>query len=107
MVPPEQEEILRIFDFVGEQQTDCLQRLFTAINVVAQEQVVRFGREATVFEEPKKVRVLAVDVAANLKRRLQLQQDWLLQEDLPGFETESADFRLGHLDRFARSTSSD
>ena len=36
----------------------------------------------------------------------QLQQDWLLEEEFPGLETESSDLSLSHLDCLAGSASS-
>lgn len=35
MVPSEDEKVFGIFDFVREEETDCLQGLFTPINIVA------------------------------------------------------------------------
>lgn len=63
MVTTQQEEVLGVFDLVGEQQADGLQRLLAPVHVVAQEQVVAFRGEAPVFKEPQQVVVLPVDVA--------------------------------------------
>ena len=63
MVAPQHEEVLRVLDFVGEQETDSLQGLLAAVDVISKEQVVGFWWETTVFEEPKKVIVLAMDIA--------------------------------------------
>ena len=82
MVPAEQKEILRVLDLVRQQQTDHLETLLTPVHVVAEEQVVRLGGEPAVLKQAKQVRVLAVDVAADLQRRLELQQARLRQEDL-------------------------
>jgi hypothetical protein len=62
VVAAKQEEIFRIFDFVGEQEADGLQRLLTTIHIIAEEQVVRLGREATVLEQSQQVVILAVDI---------------------------------------------
>ena len=62
MVAAQQEEILRIFDFVGEQETDGLERLLATIHIIAKEQVVRLWREATVLEQSQQVVILAVDI---------------------------------------------
>ena len=97
VVAPEQEEVLWVLDLVGEQEADGLQRLLAAVNVVPEEEVVGLGREAAVLEEPQEVVVLAVDVAADLERRLQLQEDGLGQEDLPRLEAEAADLVLRQL----------
>ena len=58
VVAPEEEEVLRVLDLVGEQQADRLQRLLPPVHVVAQEQVVRLGRETAVLEQPQQVVVL-------------------------------------------------
>ena len=83
MVSAEQKEILGIFDFVGEQQTNGFEALFAAIHVVAEEQVVGFRRETAILEETQQVVILAMNITANLQRRLQLQQDRLREEDFP------------------------
>ena len=68
VISTQNEEVLRIFDLVGQQQADSLQGLLAAINVVAHEEVVRRGREAPVLEEPQQVVVLPVNVSADLGR---------------------------------------
>ena len=50
-------------DFVGEQQTDRLQRLFTSIDIVSEKQIVGLGWKATTFEVTKQIRVLSAKVA--------------------------------------------
>ncbi len=62
VVAPEQEEVLRVLDLVGQQEADGLQRLLAAVHVVAQEEVVGLWRKAAVLEQTQQVRVLAVDV---------------------------------------------
>ena len=44
-----------------------------------------------------------MDVAADLERRLQLQEDRLRQEDLPRLEAKAADLVLGQLDVLSRT----
>lgn len=36
MIPSQQEEVLRVFDFVGQKQTDGLQRLLPSVHIVSQ-----------------------------------------------------------------------
>ena len=66
VVAAEDEEVLRVLDLVGEQQADGLEGLLAAVDVVAEEQVVGFGREAAVLEEAEQVVVLPVNVTADL-----------------------------------------
>lgn len=62
VVAAKQEEILRIFDFIGEQEADCLQRLLSTIHIITEEQVVRLWWEAAVFEQSQQIVILAVDI---------------------------------------------
>ena len=62
MIPSQQEKVLRVLNFIREQQTDCFQRLFSTIDVIAQEKVVTFRGKAAVLEQAQQVIVLAVDV---------------------------------------------
>lgn len=40
-----------ILDLVGEEQTDALKPLGTAVDIIPEEKVVRFGGETTVLEK--------------------------------------------------------
>jgi hypothetical protein len=50
VIAPQQEEILRVLNLEAEQQRNRLDRLLASVDVVAQEQVVRFWREPSVLE---------------------------------------------------------
>lgn len=67
MISPQQEEVLGIFDFVGQEETDGLQGLLPPVHIVPQEQVVALWREASIFKEPQQVIVLAVDVTCRVE----------------------------------------
>jgi hypothetical protein len=67
VVAPEDEEVLGILDLVGQKEADGFERLLASVDVVSKEEVVCFGREATVLEETEQVVVLTVNVAADLK----------------------------------------
>ena len=66
MVAAQNEEVLRVFDLVREEQADCLEGLLPAVYVIPEEEVVRFRWEAAVLEQAEEVIVLAVDIAADL-----------------------------------------
>jgi hypothetical protein len=63
VVTSEQEEVFLELDFVGQQQNYSFQRLFAAIDVVAQEKIVCLGWEASILEQAQKIGELSVDVA--------------------------------------------
>lgn len=65
MVPSEDEKVFGVLDLVGEQETDGLEGLLAAIDVIAEEEVVCFWRETAVLEQSEKVVVLAVDVTCS------------------------------------------
>ena len=83
VVAAQQEEVLRELDLEAQQQQHALHRLLPAVDVVAQEEVVGLRREAAKLEHAQQVGVLAVDVAADVDRRVELQQRRLLHEHLP------------------------
>jgi len=68
VVTTENEEVLWVLDLVCEQQANGFQRLFSSIYIVAEEEVVRLWREATVFKKSEKIVVLTVDITTNLFR---------------------------------------
>lgn len=63
MVAAEYEKVLGILDFVRHEKTYGLEGLLAAVDVVAKEEIVRLGWEATVFEKSEEVIILAVNVA--------------------------------------------
>jgi hypothetical protein len=82
VVAPQEEELLRVLDLVGEEQADGLDALHGAVDVVPQEEIPALVREAAHLEQPKQVRVLAVRVAANVDRSWRFDERRLFQEDL-------------------------
>lgn len=62
VIPSQQEEVLGVFDLVRQQQTDGFQRLFAAVHVVAQEQVVALRWVSSILKEPEQIIVLPVDI---------------------------------------------
>jgi len=44
-----------------------------------------------------------LSLTADLEGRLKFEQNWLAEEDLPGFEAETADFIFCQLNIFTRS----
>lgn len=63
VVASEDEEVLRVLNLVRQEQADGFQALLATIDVIAEEQIVGGGREATVLEEAEKVVVLTMDIA--------------------------------------------
>lgn len=82
VVATQDEEVLWILDLVRQEKADGLERLLATVDVVTKEQVVCLWGETAVFEQTQEVIVLTVDVAADLNRSLELEQDGLRDEDL-------------------------
>mmetsp|Transcript_47028 Transcript_47028/g.132283 ORF Transcript_47028/g.132283 Transcript_47028/m.132283 type:complete len:209 (-) Transcript_47028:231-857(-) len=80
VVASQQEEVLGELRLVGEEQGNCLQALLPSVHVVAQKYVVALRGELAVLEDAQEVVVLPVHIAANLQRRLQLEERVLRQE---------------------------
>ena len=63
VVATEKEEILRVFDLVGQQQADGFQRLLPSVNIVTEKEVVGLWRERPVLKHPQQVCILSVYIA--------------------------------------------
>ena len=66
MVSSQDEEVLRILDFVCQEQADGLERLLASVHVITKEQIIGFRREATVLEQAEEIVVLTVNIATDL-----------------------------------------
>lgn len=77
MITPQQEEVERVFDLVGHQQTEALQGLFAPVHVVPQKEVAALARLPRLLEDVEEVFKLTVDVAADDYGRIELQQHGL------------------------------
>lgn len=63
MVSSQQKKVFWVFDLVGQQEADGLQRLLASVHIVAQEKVVALWGEASIFKQPQKIIVLPVNIA--------------------------------------------
>ena len=63
VISSQNKEIFRVFDLIGKEEANGLERLFTPVNVVTKEKVVGFWREPSVLEKTEKVVVLSMNVA--------------------------------------------
>ena len=95
MVPPQQEEVFGVFHLVGQEEDDCLDRLLPPIDVVAEEEVVPFGREASVVEDLEQILELSVNITHDFDGRFQFQHHWLFEEHLSCHLAYGSYFSLG------------
>lgn len=107
MVPPKNEKVFGILDFVGEEKANGLERLLPAIDVVAQEEVIGLWREAAILKETKQVVILAMDIAANFDGRFKFEKDRLVDKDVARLEAKMLDLIFLQVDWLARSRAAD
>jgi len=50
VVSTQNEKVFRVLDLVREQQANGLERLLSSVDVVAQEEIIRLGRESSVLK---------------------------------------------------------
>lgn len=50
VVSSQDKEVLGVFDLVGQKQADRFQRLFSSVDIIAQKEIICFGRETAVFK---------------------------------------------------------
>lgn len=66
MVTSQDVDLGWVFDLEGEQQANGLDALPPSVHIISEEQIAGLGRQSTVFEEPKHVVVLSMDVSTDL-----------------------------------------
>ena len=101
MVASEKEDLARVLQLQGEQETNDFERLTASVDVVAQEDVIETADIASLLRCPPDVKeahqvvVVAVDVAEDFDGRLQVfDQHWLCMEHLSHFINELKDLFL-------------
>jgi hypothetical protein len=67
VVAAQDEEIFGVFDLVCQEQADGLERLLASVDIVSKEEVVGFWGEATILKQTKKIIVLAMNIATDLR----------------------------------------
>mmetsp|Transcript_16620 Transcript_16620/g.25685 ORF Transcript_16620/g.25685 Transcript_16620/m.25685 type:complete len:419 (-) Transcript_16620:343-1599(-) len=103
MVTAQQKKIQRILVLVGKQQRNGLNREFTAVDIVAEKEIVDLTvgrRETNVLKNAQQIKVLPVNVAHDFEWPFQLQQDWLLLENLATAITKRVQFFLAQTHRY-------
>ena len=80
MIASEQEEVLRVLDFVAKKEADCFNGLLSTVNVVTQEQVVSLRREATVLKDPQQVVVLSMHITYKVEQNVRLHHSLEVRE---------------------------
>ena len=98
VISSEQEKVLGVLDFESEQKKNGFDLHWAPTLIVSQEQVVCFRWPSLHVEDLAKVGKLAVNVADQLHRRLQLQEDRLTRKDLVGLDAKLGDVFLADLD---------
>jgi hypothetical protein len=71
MVAAKDEKVFGVLDFVCEEKTNGLERLFASIDIVAQKEVVCFWGKAAILKQTEEVVVLPMDVTCMGSNRQQ------------------------------------
>lgn len=62
MVTSQQEEVLRVLNFISQQKANGFQTLLASVNVISEEKVVGIRREPSVLEQSQQVVVLTMHI---------------------------------------------
>lgn len=82
VISSEKEEVLRVLDFVCQKKADGFETLLSSVNIVSEEKVVCLWRETSILEKSEEIIVLAMDITANLDWGFQLEENWLVDENV-------------------------
>lgn len=96
VVAAQKEKVVWEFDLVGHQQQNRLERLATAVDVVAEENVILLRRKAREVKKTEEIVVLSVDVAADADRREDLDEHRLAHKNRARLQNEELYFIFGH-----------
>lgn len=69
VVPPEQSDVLGVFEFQGEKQSDGLYRVISAIHKVPNEDKVGLWQRLSYLQNIQDIEELSVDVSYESSRR--------------------------------------
>jgi len=105
VVSSQQEEVFRVFNFVGQKKANGLKRLLTSIHIVSQKQVVCFWRETSILKKSEEIVVLAVNVSTNLDWSFEFKKNRLIDENISGLNAETSDLLLCELNLLSWTTS--
>mmetsp|Transcript_25476 Transcript_25476/g.51803 ORF Transcript_25476/g.51803 Transcript_25476/m.51803 type:complete len:309 (-) Transcript_25476:121-1047(-) len=84
VVTAKHEEVFGVLNFVRQKKADTFQPLWSTVHVVPKEQVVGLRWKPAILKKPEKIRILSMNIANNLQRRLEFQEHRLGHEDLSG-----------------------
>jgi len=70
VISTKNKKVFGVFDLVGKEQANGFQGLFSSIDIIAQEQVIGFRREATVLKKSEEVIILAMNVTCERRRQV-------------------------------------
>ena len=87
MVASEKEKVLWMLNFICKEKTNTLDRLFSSVNIVSQEEIVSVTGKSSILEEFDEVRELTMNVSTYLDGSFQFEEHGLRKEDLSGFQT--------------------
>lgn len=94
MVAAQEEEVFRELELVAQQKKDRLERLLSAVDVVAQEEEVGRRGKAAHLKHPNEVGVLPMHVADDFDGGIQLEKRGLRQKGLAGAMANGHDLRI-------------
>lgn len=84
VVSSEQKHVFRKFDFVAEEENHALDGLGPPVDIIPQKDITYLSGVARHFEYVSQILQVPVDVSYYFERRLQLQHQGLIVEDVPG-----------------------
>lgn len=102
MVTSQDIYFFRVLNLVGIEEANSLNSLSSPINVISQEQIIGLGREASILKKSKHIIVLAMNIATDLKRGLDLDEHWLTEEDVFNSPDDTQNDGLLKFDKLAR-----
>jgi hypothetical protein len=84
----------RVLNFISEQKTYRLDSLSSPVNIVSEEKIVGFGREAAILKESEHVVVLSMNIPTYFERRLSFNEHGLTEKNIFDGPNDAENHRL-------------
>eukprot|EP00966_Prymnesium_polylepis_P230182 5326280-Prymnesium_polylepis.1 len=98
VVAAQQPHLVGVLDLERHQQEHALETVRPAVDVIAEEEVARVGRQPLELEEPQQVEELPMYVTHDLQRRAELEQHRLRADHLLGASDERCGLLIAERD---------
>jgi hypothetical protein len=99
VIAAKHKEVFRVANLECEHETYCFDALAPAVNVIAEEEIIRFRWILTQVKEAEKIVILTVNISTYRDWWLKFEQGWLAEVYLPYLLAQPDNLEFGETSR--------